>query len=644
MRPLWSPSANEIENAWSTQFARQLGLEDSSYPSLHSWSIQHLPQFWSSLWDAAKLRGEKGEEILDHQEGQDFYQARWFPQARLNYSDNMLFLSDSPAAIRFSGENGERQQWSREELREETLRCAAALKACGIGKGDVVAGYLPNLPQTIIGALACGWIGAIWSSCSPDFGVQGVLDRFGQIKPRLLFTTSHYHYKGKKYDMADRVATIGAQLKELEQIVFIGGGAQEQPAQSNWDEFLSRGKDKPPCEMLAFAHPLVIMFSSGTTGKPKCIVHSHGGVLLKHLSEHKLNLNLSDQDNLFYFTTCGWMMWNWMISGLLSGAQLILYDGNPFYPSARCLIDLWRDEKVTVAGVSAKLLEAMAKAKVRAKGRELASLRMICSTGSPLSSHGFDYVYQHLEQDLCLASISGGTDIIGCFVSGTPTMPVYSGEIQVAAPAMDVAIYNSAGQAIEGEKGELVCRQPFPTVPIKFWGDDSHHSALKKAYFAKFSGVWTQSDYAAKTDNGGYIIYGRSDTTLNPGGVRIGTAEIYRALEPLAELSDSLVVEQQWQQTSRMILFVVMNQGNSLDQELRTKICQRLRDTLSPRHLPAKIIAVPDLPRTVSGKLSEIAVRDCINQSPPTNTGALANPESLAHFINLTELNDSPEE
>ena len=638
-KPLWSPSRQTIETAASTLFAHQNGLVDTSYQALHRWSIQQPAQFWSALWDYCAIRGFKGEDIFVA--GKEFYQTQWFPQARLNYADNLLYLPRTAAepAILFVGEDGTHYEWSRLQVRQEVLKCASSLHKCGIRKGDVVAGYLPNDPYTIICMLACSWLGIIWSSCSPDFGVQGVIDRLGQIQPQLLFTTRSYIYKGKHYDMTECIGQITAHLPRLRHTVYIPNRDKQSQDGLSWRDFIQQGtKTEPPCEMLPFHHPLVIMFSSGTTGKPKCIVHSQGGVLLKHLSEHKLNLNLNAADNLFYFTTCGWMMWNWMVSGLLAGARLTLYDGNPFYPSASRLIELWQEEQVTVAGVSAKLLETMAKERVSTQGEGLTSVRMICSTGSPLSVHGFDYVYQQLSAKLCLASISGGTDLLGCLVMGTPTLPVYRGEIQAATLGMDVAIFNEEGQTIEAAKGELICRTPFPTVPLYFWGDDARQSKLHNAYFAKFPGVWAQNDYAEKTTAGGYIIYGRSDTTLNPSGVRIGTAEIYRVLEPLDEITESLVVEQNWETNTRMILFVVLKPGLDLDESLKNKIRRNLRHNLSPRHIPSRIIAVTDLPRTVSGKISELAVKNCINDNPLSNTAALVNPDSLQQFLNLTEL------
>ena len=703
---LWQPKDTAKLNL--TKFARHIGLDDDGgsfdYATLHRHSIENPNIFWAQVWDYFSLQGQLGKERLSHTPGTAFCEASWFADTKTNYAENILNLNPrgADASISFVGEDGSRIALSHEELSRQVRRCSAALRACGITKGDVVVGCLSNSPYAIIAMLAATRIGAIWSSCSPDFGVEAIIDRFGQIKPSILFAQETYSYKGKAFDMRATSQKIADSIGSIKRIVT----TPFLDTAGDWDDFLALGSapapaaadapaehpdanakhsDEPanhsdaaapadadakhpdapakhpdaaadakhpdaaapakhldePAE-LDFNHPLFIMFSSGTTGKPKCIVHSHGGVLLKHTTELFLHTDLGPQDKLFYFTTCGWMMWNWMVSGLLCGAQLVLYDGNPAYPTPDRLLKIFSDEGVTVAGISAKLIEGLSNAKVTAKKHDLSKLRMICSTGSPLSINGFEYVYKELKDDLCLASISGGTDILGCFVMGVPSLPIYAGEIQGPALGMDTRVYNEQGQAVRGEKGELVCCRPFPSVPVKFWGDDANKSKLRAAYFDKFKGVWTHGDYALHTDEGagGFIIYGRSDNTLNPGGVRIGTAEIYRQVEKLDYVVDSLAVGQEWGDDGdiRIVLFVVMDEGKQLDDNIRAEIKQTLRQNASPRHVPAKIIQVPDLPRTISGKISEEAVRCAIHNRQIKNISALANPDCLQAFSDSAEL------
>ena len=627
-------------------FAKFLGLSGDcgdcgDYSEVHQFSITNVAEFWSKVWDYFGVLGYKGEHVLSHKKGDSLCEARWFKDSTLNYAENILNLNPPSSGkspfLSFISEEDERLDLSYDEFHAEVLACTAALRAAGITKGDVVAGWLSNCPYSIIAMLATARIGAIWSSCSPDFGVYAILDRFSQIKPKIIFSQEYYTYKGKRFDLKDSCAEIVRDLATAPQVVrvpFID-------SKGDWADFIGKGKgfDDKSVE-LDFNHPLFIMFSSGTTGKPKCIVHSHGGVLLKHLVELGIHTDLRQDDALLYFTTCGWMMWNWMVSSLLCGARLVLYDGNPFYPVPGRLIEIIEREKVSVAGISAKLIEGLAKQGFNARQFNLSNLRMICSTGSPLSANGFDYVYENIKSDLCLASISGGTDIIGCFVMGMPCLPVYAGEIQATTLGMDTRVYSAEGKEVINEKGELVCCQPFPTIPLKFMGDDAGKSKLRQAYFSKFNNIWTHGDYAEKTSRGGFLIYGRSDNTLNPGGVRIGTAEIYRQVEKVEQVIDSLAVGQQWQGDSRIVLFVVLQEGLILDADLENRIKKNLRTHASPRHVPAKILQVMDLPRTISGKISEEAVRCAIHNLPLNNLGALANPDSVQLFKDLPELKD----
>ena len=645
---LWAPSTRDLEHSRITQFAKRTGAP-TSYQELHQWSVEDPARFWSSLWDFYQPLGQKGEHILTWQRGDDFYLAHWFKQARLNYAENILRWRGKQEALVYVTEDGNCHALSRDALREQVFACAKALRAQGVRKGDKVAGVLTNCPHAVVCMLATAWLGAVWSSCSPDFGLGGLVDRLGQVQPKILFIPGGYLYKGRRYDLNARIAELKDKLPATMQIVKLPLASQgdeelveptnTEDTELSWRDFLRSGVSLPQiqAEQVAFNHPLFVMFSSGTTGLPKCIIHGHGGVLLKHLCEHGFHTNLDEADALAYFTTCGWMMWNWKVSGLLFGARLVLYDAHPFYPMADRLVQFWQEERVTVAGVSAGLLDQMQKNGVRARG--LTDLRMICSTGSPLSPDGFNYVYARLKKDVHLASISGGTDLLGCFVLGVPTLPVRRGEIQAAALGVDVAIYDDQGRRTIGHKGELVCCQPFPSIPVSLGFTDPEYAKYKKAYFARFAGVWAHGDYAEQTPDGGFVIYGRSDATLNPGGVRIGSAEIYRPLEQLAEVADCLAVDQEWEGSTRIVLFVVLSDGVVLDDVLRRKICDHLRRHASPRHVPAKIIAMMDLPRTLNGKLCELAVRDTIHGRRATNLTALANPQSLAAFENIKELN-----
>lgn len=649
MNPLWQPSTAAIDAARITDFMRFLALREHSwkqlgsqdYQQLHAWSVAHSDRFWAAIWDYFEVIGQPSSTIVAQPE--QLPGARWFADARLNFAENLLRYRDDHLALIFRTEQGLRQQLTYAELYHEVAACAAAMLALGITVGDRVAAVMPNMPETIIAMLACSSLGAIWSSCSPDFGVQGVLDRFGQIEPKLLITVDGYFYNGKTIAIHDKIAAIAAQLPSLLQTVVINFTAsQSAPAkaqrQTSWSDFLQDRSQPLNFTQLPFNSPLYIMFSSGTTGVPKCIVHGAGGTLLQHLKEHALHTDVDRDDVLFYFTTCGWMMWNWLVSGLAQGATLVLFDGSPFYPNAEVLWDIAEQERISVFGTSAKYLSALEKAGVQPRlSHHLPALRTILSTGSVLAPESFDYVYREIKAELCLSSISGGTDIISCFALGCPILPVYRGQLQCLGLGLQVDVFNEQGDAIVGEKGELVCRNSFPCMPLGFWGDRDG-SRYQQAYFARYANTWAHGDYAERTPEHGLIIYGRSDAVLNPGGVRIGTAEIYRQVEKIDAVLESIAVGQRYGDDERVVLFVRLRDGVSLDAALQQQIRQCIRANTTPRHVPAVIAQVPDIPRTISGKIVELAVRQVIHNEPVKNTEALANPEALAYFRHRPEL------
>jgi len=649
MTEIWRPSAARIADSNLTRFAACLsarkGVKLEGYEQLYAWSVAHPEEFWTELARFADVRADWGAgPVLEH--GERMPGARFFPHARLNFAENLLRHDDDHAAIVFVNERGTRRQISHRELRQEVARIAAGLRAAGVGEGDRVAGFLPNLPETTVAMLAAASIGATWSSCSPDFGAHGVLDRFGQIAPKVLFTADGYFYANKTLDSLTQMAEVAAKLPSVERIVVIPyvdpdpklerlGTAAARA--THWDAFGERGAPLRFAPM-PFNHPLYILYSSGTTGVPKCIVHGAGGTLLQHQKEHLLHTDIRRGDRVFYFTTCGWMMWNWLMSALATGAAIVLYDGSPFHPDAGVLWKLAQQERLTVFGTSAKYLSALEKSGYRpADSVDLAALRTVLSTGSPLLPEGFDFVYRAIKSDLHLASISGGTDIVSCFALGCPTLPVHRGEIQCRGLAMAVDIFDDDGKPVRGERGELVCKAPFPSMPVCFWNDPDG-SRYRAAYFERFPGIWHHGDYAALTEHGGIVIYGRSDAVLNPGGVRIGTAEIYSAVESLEQITEAIAIGQDWRDDVRVVLFVRLQPGMELDEALKKKIRDVIRAHTTPRHVPAKIVAVPDIPRTLSGKLTELAVRNIVHGRPVSNVDALANPQALEHFRDLPEL------
>ena len=646
--PLWQPSPARVAGTRLAEFARICMPEASgegmpAYDALHRFSVEERGRFWRAVWDFCGVIGDPGAPdralVDDAMPG-----ARYFPDARLNFAENLLRRRGSEDAIVFRREDGDTRTLSAADLYAEVAKVAAQFREWGIQPGDRIAAYIPNLPETIIAALAAASMGAVWSSCSPDFGVQGILDRFGQIEPRVLICADGYQYAGRQHDCLARAREAAAQLPSVEHVIVIPFVSDEPsleglPGAVSWDTIATREPAPLTFLQLPFNHPLYILYSSGTTGVPKCIVHGAGGTLLQHLKEHQLHCDIRAGDRVFYFTTCGWMMWNWLVTALASDATLLLYDGSPFHPDGNVLFDFARDTGMTLFGTSAKFIDAVAKAGLEpARTHDLSTVRTITSTGSPLSAESFDFVYAHIKADVHLASISGGTDIVSCFVGGVPTEPVWRGEIQARALGMAVEVFDEEGRPVVGQKGELVCTRSFPSMPIGFWNDPDG-SRYRSAYFEHYPGVWRHGDWVEETPHGGFIIYGRSDATLNPGGVRIGTAEIYRQVEKLEEVVESLVVGQRWQGDERIVLFVKLRPGGTLDDALESRIRDAIRRNTTPRHVPARIVQVDDIPRTKSGKIVELAVRAVVHGESVPNVEALANPEALDQFRNRTELN-----
>ena len=621
--PLMTPAPEAVARSQMAAFMRQAGFDD--YDALHAWSTDERGAFWQRVWDyCGVVASAAATDALIEAGG--FHGARWFPGARLNFAENLLRRRDGATAIVAACEDRTRRTLTYAELHQATARLAAELRERGVRPGDRVAAWLPNGPEAVIGMLATAGVGAVWSSCSPDFGVAGALDRFGQIEPKILLACRRYDYGGKTFDVAEKAESVRDQVASIEALL--------------WTEDIARivaerDEDAIEFEPRDFDDPLYILYSSGTTGKPKCIVHGIGGTLLQHLKEHRLHVDLTPDDTLFYFTTCGWMMWNWLVSGLATGCTLVLYDGSPFHPKPAALMDLADAERITVFGTSAKYLAALGKARVVPReSHDLSSLRTILSTGSPLTHENFREVYRNFPADIALASISGGTDIVSCFALGNPMLPIHEGELQCKGLGMAVDVFDEHGASLPRGKGELVCTKSFPSRPIGFWNDPDG-ARYRAAYFEKFPGVWAHGDFAEFTEHGGMIVHGRSDAVLNPGGVRIGTAEIYRQVESIDAVVEGLCVAQDWRDDVRIVLFVVLREGHVLDPDLVSEIRTRIRNNASPRHVPAVIEQVSDIPRTMSGKIAELAVRDVIHGRTPGNTTALANPEALAQFETL---------
>ncbi len=645
--PLWSPSAERVAQAPITEFmalaAGASGRPIADYDALQAWSVEDREGFWPLVWDYCGIVGERGERVLA--DGDRMPGARFFPDARLNFAENLLRKTGGSQALVFRGEDKVRTSLTWDELHALVSKLQQLFRAHGVKAGDRVAAMMPNMPETVACMLAATSIGAIWSSCSPDFGEQGVLDRFGQIEPVLFIAPDGYWYAGKRIEVGDKIAAVLRQMPSVRAAFIVDYLGQAAGVAAGIDRAEQLAEAVAPYEAapvtferLPFDHPIYILFSSGTTGIPKCIVHSAGGTLIQHVKEQRLNAGIRDGDRFFYFTTCGWMMWNWLVSGLASGATLLLYDGSPFHPDGNVIFDFAQDEKMTYFGTSAKFIDSVRKAELKPiETHDLSTVRVISSTGSPLAPEGFRFVYEGIKKDVHLASISGGTDIVACFVLGVPTRPVWIGEIQGPGLGMAVEVWDDEGRPVTGEKGELVCTRAFPSMPVMFWNDPDG-AKYRAAYFERFDNIWCHGDFAEWTEHGGMIIHGRSDATLNPGGVRIGTAEIYNQVEQLDEIVEAICIGQSWDDDVRVVLFVRLAEGTVLDEALEKKIRTKIRTGASPRHVPAKIVAVADIPRTKSGKITELAVRDVVHGRPVKNKEALANPEALELYKDIAAL------